>query len=313
MRPLSTFLSSACARAPRRRRRSGRASGSPALSQQPPRCARTRAGSSQPSSLRHRAAITMPSATASPCSQRRSPPRASIAWPNVWPRFSSARSPVLALVPADDRGLDLAAAADRVRQRRGDRAPAARSMCASSHAKNAASRITPYLMTSARPARDSRGGSVRACRCRRARRRLVERADHVLAARMIDAGLAADRRVDLREQRRRHLHEIDAALVAGGGESGDVADHAAAERHDGSVAVQPRVDERVDDAMRTSRASCAARRPAGSDVCTSRRPAARAHRREVERRDGLVAHDQDFACRRCAFRGFAHLRAAAGR
>src|SRR6185503_1226104 len=35
---------------------------------------------------------------------------------------------------------------------------------------------------------------------------LVEGADQVLAQRGIDAGLAADRGIDLREQRRRHLH-----------------------------------------------------------------------------------------------------------
>ena len=60
--------------------------------------------------------------------------------------------------------------------------------------------------------------------------RLVERADHVLAQRMIDAGLAADGRVDLREQRRRNLHERHAALVDRRGESRDVADDAAAQR-----------------------------------------------------------------------------------
>ena len=62
--------------------------------------------------------------------------------------------------------------------------------------------------------------------------RLVERSDHVLAERVIDAGLAADRRIHLREQRRRHLHERHPALVDRRGEAGDVADHAAAERHE---------------------------------------------------------------------------------
>jgi hypothetical protein len=37
--------------------------------------------------------------------------------------------------------------------------------------------------------------------------RLVEGADHVLAERMVDRRLAADRRVHLRQQRGRHLHE----------------------------------------------------------------------------------------------------------
>ena len=46
----------------------------------------------------------------------------------------------------------------------------------------------------------------------------------------LTAGLAADRRIDLREQRRRHLHERHAALVDRRGEAGEVADDAAAER-----------------------------------------------------------------------------------
>jgi 3-dehydroquinate synthetase len=41
---------------------------------------------------------------------------------------------------------------------------------------------------------------------------------------MIDSGLASDGGVDLRQQRGWYLHEIDAALVAGRGEPGHVAD-----------------------------------------------------------------------------------------
>ena len=62
---------------------------------------------------------------------------------------------------------------------------------------------------------------------------------------VIDAGLATDRRVDLREQRRRHLDEVDAALVRGGGEPGDVADDAAAEGDDRSRSVEPGREHRV--------------------------------------------------------------------
>ena len=62
--------------------------------------------------------------------------------------------------------------------------------------------------------------------------RLVEGADHVLAERMVDRGLAADRGVDLREQRRRDLDERHAALIDGRGEAGEVADDAAAQRDD---------------------------------------------------------------------------------
>ena len=65
----------------------------------------------------------------------------------------------LALVGGDDRGLDPAAFVDRVRERVG---VARRERCgrSSSQAKNAASRIAPYLTTSASPAESSRAGKV---------------------------------------------------------------------------------------------------------------------------------------------------------
>ena len=50
--------------------------------------------------------------------------------------------------------------------------------------------------------------------------RLVERADQVLAERVIHADLAADGAVDLRQQRRRHVHDVDAAQVRRGGKTG---------------------------------------------------------------------------------------------
>ena len=62
--------------------------------------------------------------------------------------------------------------------------------------------------------------------------RLVERADVVLAGAEVDRHLAADGGVDLGEQRRRHLDEPDAAQKGRGDVAGEVADHAAAERHD---------------------------------------------------------------------------------
>ena len=67
--------------------------------------------------------------------------------------------------------------------------------------------------------------------------RLMERADEVLAFGQVHAGLAADRGVDHRQQRGRHLHDVDTAVVDGGGEPGGVADDTAAER-DHDVAAQ---------------------------------------------------------------------------
>ena len=54
---------------------------------------------------------------------------------------------------------------------------------------------------------------------------LVERPDEVLAAHVVDARLPADRRVDLREQRRRHERARQTAQQRRGREARGVADH----------------------------------------------------------------------------------------
>ena len=77
---------------------------------------------------------------------------------------------------------------------------------------------------------------------------LVKGADQVLAERVVDADLAADRAVHLREQRRRHVGEGDAAKEGGGREPGGVADDAAAHGHDRAAAVGPGADQRLVDA-----------------------------------------------------------------
>ena len=77
--------------------------------------------------------------------------------------------------------------------------------------------------------------------------RLVEGADHVLAQRVVDARLAADGGIDLRQQGGGHLHEADAAHVAGRRIAGQVADHAAAQRHQGGLAVAFIGQQRVED------------------------------------------------------------------
>ena len=69
--------------------------------------------------------------------------------------------------------------------------------------------------------------------------RLVKRADHVFPLWMVDRGLAAHRRVDLREQRRRHLNQRDAALISRRDEARDVADHAAPERDERRRSIVP--------------------------------------------------------------------------
>ena len=75
---------------------------------------------------------------------------------------------------------------------------------------------------------------------------LIEGPDEVLAARMVDAGLAAHGGIDLRQQRGRNLHIAHAALVARGGEAGDVAHHPAAQGKHGGIPVQFRLDQSVE-------------------------------------------------------------------
>ena len=77
----------------------------------------------------------------------------------------------------------------------------------------------------------------------------MEGADHVLAARVIDRGLAADRRVDLREQRGRDLQERDAALIDGGGKACEVAHDPAAQGDEQRVAPAACREQGVEDAF----------------------------------------------------------------
>ena len=78
-------------------------------------------------------------------------------------------------------------------------------------------------------------------------RRLMERADQVLAERVIDSNLAADRAIDLRQQGRRDLHEGDAAQKGCRGETSGVAKNASAERDDRAAAIGAGANERLVD------------------------------------------------------------------
>ena len=62
------------------------------------------------------------------------------------------------------------------------------------------------------------------------RLRLVKRTDHIFAARMVNRGLPAHRRVDKGEQRGRHLDKGDPAQIGRRGESRQITNHSAAER-----------------------------------------------------------------------------------
>ena len=73
--------------------------------------------------------------------------------------------------------------------------------------------------------------------------RLPERADHVLGPGQVHAHLAADGAVDLGQERRGHLNQRQAAGIRGGGEAGQIPDHAAADRHDGRLAIGPQLQQ----------------------------------------------------------------------
>jgi hypothetical protein len=77
--------------------------------------------------------------------------------------------------------------------------------------------------------------------------RLVEGADHVLAERVVDRGLAADAGIDLRQQRGRHLDERHAALIRGGGKADHVADDPAAQRDQRRRTLDARAEQCVED------------------------------------------------------------------
>ena len=81
------------------------------------------------------------------------------------------------------------------------------------------------------------------------RDRLMERADQVLADGVIDAGLAADRRVDHGQQRRGDLNERKPAEDGGGGEARRIPDYAAAEGDERRVSVNGCAEDRVVDAV----------------------------------------------------------------
>ena len=60
----------------------------------------------------------------------------------------------------------------------------------------------------------------------------MERADEVLSGGHVDGGLAADRRIDLADERRRHGHPGDTAEIGRRSKTGDVGSRATAERDD---------------------------------------------------------------------------------
>ena len=173
----------------------------------------------------------------------------------------------LALVLGDDARLERRRHADRARGRLAARPRAARRGRARARATAASPSIHADFTTSARPARRSIVGQRRAARrCRTARSSAGgTRRSGSCRARVSKPGLAADRAVDHREQRRRHVPDRDAAQQRRGREARQVADHAAADRR----------RRRCRDRARPSSAASQIRSTLRSVLCSS--PAGRHH------------------------------------
>src|SRR5262249_29525626 len=75
--------------------------------------------------------------------------------------------------------------------------------------------------------------------------RLVERADQVLASRVVDARLAADSGIYLRQQRGGEVDNRQATQQRGRGEAAEVTDDAAAERDQRRPALDPRFEQPI--------------------------------------------------------------------
>ncbi len=138
--------------------------------------------------------------------------------------------------------------------------------------------------------------------------RLVEGADQVLALRRVDAGLAADRGIDLGEQRGRHLHEIEAAPHARRREAGKIADDAAAERDHEIAALDARRDDRLADLLEGGVVLRAlALRHHDARGFDGRRRQRRLHRGEMMLRHRLVGDDGGARAGAQHLDGFAEL------
>ena len=70
--------------------------------------------------------------------------------------------------------------------------------------------------------------------------RMIKTADQILSRNQIRPGLPPDRRIHLRQQRRRHLHVADAAHINRRKKSGKVANHPAAKSDQQRIAIRTR-------------------------------------------------------------------------
>ena len=128
--------------------------------------------------------------------------------------------------------------------------------------------------------------------------RLMEGADEIFAVGGIDGGLAADRGIDLSQQRGRHLHVVEPAPHDRGNEAGEVADDAAAKRQNKIAALDTRRDHLLARLLEYAEALCAFTgwndHPARRDGTAGKRSFERVERNAS---DIVVSHDRDFSSR----------------
>jgi hypothetical protein len=126
--------------------------------------------------------------------------------------------------------------------------------------------------------------------------RLVERADEILAARVVHSCFATHRRIHLREEGRRYLHERNAALITGRSETGHIANDTAAERHDRAITPKAIRDEDVQNA-RDSSQGLVRLTVRQDDLDHTSRSKGSGQRIQIERRNRRITNDQHIARR----------------
>ena len=118
--------------------------------------------------------------------------------------------------------------------------------------------------------------------------------DEVLSVLGVDAGLAADGTVDLRQQGRRYLHYVEATKHDAGGETGKIPDHAAAEGDEGRGAIDADVEQAADEVLEDRKIlALFSRRDEERLVVDAGAVEGRLDRRQMDRRHRLIADDDD--------------------
>ena len=129
--------------------------------------------------------------------------------------------------------------------------------------------------------------------------RIAKDAGEVFAAAKIDAGLAADRGIDHRDQRRRHVRVRNAAHVGGRSESEEIAGNAAADaEHDGRERSAPGREQRVEHALDGREALAPLARARSAKTSSAADPAGRDRRRAIARTCRLASQSTTHGARR---------------